>query len=124
IPGKDGFTIRNFDENGRVPWSIKSGEIVITTVENDLLNSTIYHEFGHLLGFNHNQDLYRDSDWTYKSLFNQSTTTYVDSLWDFVPDFTEFSDLDKAAIRIMYDKDVGIEPGLTKKKFFRLIEKA
>lgn len=124
IPGKKGFTRRYFDEDVRLPWSIDSAVLVISTVENDHLNSTIYHEFGHLLGFNHNQDLNRESGWTYKSLFNQSSTTYVDSLWDFVPDFTEFSDLDKAAIRIMYDKDVGIDPGLTKRKFFRMIEKA
>jgi len=60
----------------------------------------------------------------YKSLFNQSTTTYVDSLWDFVPDFTEYSDLDKAAIRIMYDREVAIDPGLTRQKFDRMIAQA
>src|SRR5690606_19952913 len=81
IPGYDGFTYKYYDEDYIEKPEIISGEIVIVLKGNKLplINSTIHHEFTHLLGFNHNQDLYRDSEWTYKSLFNQSTTTYVRS---------------------------------------------
>jgi len=126
----------HYNVRGRAPTYVSSimipyptvigGEVqvVVGNRKLDEINSTVFHEFSHLLGFHHNLELFEESEWTYKSLFNPPTKTFIDSLDRLVEDFTEYSDLDKAAIRIMYDKDVGIDPGLTKEKFFRMIEKA
>lgn len=107
----------------RIPYpTIKSGriEILVGSRKIEEFNSTVYHEFTHILGFHHN--LLVD----YQSVFNPGPRKLIENEEGdrMVPSFENYSDLDKAAIRILYDKDVGIDPGLTKRKFFRMIEKA
>ncbi len=102
--------------------TISIGKIEVATQikTRDEINSTMYHEFTHLIGFHHYQPI------AYQSLFNPGQRKLVgippNETW--VPSFTDFSSLDKAAIRIMYDADVAIDPGMTKKKFYRKIEEA
>lgn len=116
-----------------IPYpAFKKSEIKIVTVNpqsmrtrsDEEIISTINHEFTHLLGFHHNWELYEKSGWTYKSLFNKPTKSYNDSIGQSKVDHVTFSKLDKAAIRIMYDADVGIDPGLTREKFYQKIEEA
>lgn len=126
MESKVGSTFRKIS-TFKIPYpTIKGGVINILVKErkSEAINSTVYHEFSHLLGFDHNLKIYQDSNWKYKSLFNGPTKTFVDSLDTIVEDFKEFSALDKAAIRIMYDADVAIDPGMTKEKFYRKIEEA
>lgn len=109
----------------RIPYpSIEDGtiEIVVKNEKSEEINSTVYHEFTHLLGFNHNTNTI-----DYQSIFNPSQVTVIEVIHDedlVVPTFQEYIGLDKAAIRIMYDADVAIDPGMTKKKFHRKIEEA
>lgn len=116
----------------RIPFpSFHESEILLMT-ENKLTGTMsdedvyalICHEFSHLLGFKHNKELLKESNWTYKSWFNGSTKTWNDTLCDMVQDFQNFPDLDKSAIRIMYDREVGIQPGMTKEKKFHKIDEA
>lgn len=107
----------------RIPYpTIKSGEIEVYVGKRNSkeIKSTIYHEFTHILGFHHNTKI------DYQSLFNPSPMTLLkDSAGGkLAPTFDNFSNLDKAAIRIMYDSDVAIDPGLTREKFYRKIEEA
>lgn len=105
----------------RIPYpTIKSGRMEVYSGDPDVLNSIIYHEFSHILGFHHNFLV------DYQSVFNSTPKKLVvaEEGEKMVPSFENYSELDKAAIRIMYDKDVGIDPGLTKRKFFRMIKKA
>lgn len=99
-------------------------EVVLRDRELEGIRSAVYHEFGHLLGFDHNLTLNKSFTWAYKSLFNPPSRTFSDSLDQLVEDYQDYTSLDKAALRIMYDERVGIDPGLTQKKFFRKIEKA
>lgn len=116
----------------RIPYpSINESKILLMT-ENKLTGTMaeedvyalICHEFAHALGFNHNFDLFNESKWTYKSWFNGATKTWNDTICDMVQDFQDFPGLDKSAIRIMYDRDVRIKPGLSKVKFYRKIQEA
>src|SRR5690606_8079835 len=101
----------------RIPYpTIKSGriEILVGNREIEEFNSTVHHEFSHILGFHHN--LLVD----YQSVFNPGPRKFLetDEGDRMVPSFDNYSELGKAAIRIMYDKDVAIDPGLTKMKLF------
>ena len=53
-----------------------------------------------------------------KPNFNNEGKTFT------APTFNKYTGLDSSAIRIMYDADVAIDPGMTKEKFYRKIEKA
>jgi len=116
----------------RIPYpSLDESEILLMTknkltgtMSEEDVYALICHEFAHSLGFNHNFDLFNESKWTYKSWFNGATKTWNDTICAMIQDFQDFPTLDKSAIRIMYDSDVGIKPGLSKKKFYRKIQEA
>lgn len=91
---------------------------------NEEIRSTVFHEFSQLLGFDYNLTRDKTAMWIYKSLFNPPTSTFVDSLDRLVEDYQDYTAFDKAAIRIMYDREVAIDPGLTRQKFDRMIAQA
>jgi len=105
-----------------IPYpTLSTGEIKIQQRNRSVeeISSTIQHEFTHLLGFHH-QSVGYDSSFNPK----QSILIGEPPNIKWVPIFENYTDLDKAAIRIMYDADVAIDPGVTKEKFYRKIEEA